>query len=538
MKERSKRVALLLTVCMLGSLLTGCGQNEGESTSVGTEEGRSEVQEQTREESTSAGREQEQGGYETLDIFINESWWPVDTFTGIIPDAIREATGVDLNVTIAADSSQLGLMIASNELPDLIFTQAELDRLSRSQACYSYNELLERYAPDYEFPETQVSIAKSFSSDDNYYTILGNFNTAEEWAESPVPAGQMAMYYRKDIYEALGSPRMENLDDLMKVCEMVKEKYPEMLPIAMNVYYHLNLINAWMGGSGKEKYQYMDDGSVVFKSDSPVYYDWLKYCNQLARKGYIDPENYASTNLEDNLQLVGNGEAFIFFNYLKPSDLNNVNTRLHGTNPDADFTISAPLGKTAYSTSRGWCGLFVSKSCDNPEAAFRFITYMFSEEGRRLSKWGREGIEWTMDETGMPQWSEEWKAIFNNSEEMNKKYNQYFYFGANGIEDVMADYCTVSEEERSKWEAYNNGYECYPELQLAAPLPSSKEGVIEAKLLEMLEAETARVIFAGDDEAFESAYQSLQEKADQIGVDTLNAYMTENVVTVKEAYGF
>lgn len=540
MKKRRKRLALLLAACMLGSALAGCSgsQSAGESAAAGTQAGATEAQ---TEEGTAAGGEEQaqaEGEYETLDIFINESWWPVDTFTGIIPDAIKEATGVDLNVTIAADDSQLGLMIASNELPDLIFTQKELDRLSRPEACYSYNELLEQYVPDYEFPEIQVAIAKTYSADDNYYTILGNFNTSEEWAESPVPAGQMAMYYREDIYEALGSPKLENLDDLMNVCAMVKEQYPDMLPIATDVYYHLNLINAWMGGAGNEKYQYLDDGSVVFKSDSPVYYDWLKYCNQLARNGYIDPENYASTNIEDTLQLVGNGEAFIYLSYLKPSDLNNVNTRLHGTNPDVNFTISAPLGEASYSTSKGWCGLFVSKSCDNPEAAIRFITYMFSDEGRRLSKWGREGEEWTMDETGMPQWSEEWKATYNNSEEMNKKYNQYFYFGANGIEDVMADYCTVSEEDRPKWEAYSDGYECYPELQLAAPLPSSDEGVIETKLMEMLEAEEARVIFAEDDETFESAYQSLQEKADQIGVDTLNAYMTENVVTVKEEFGF
>lgn len=538
MKKRSRKLALLLAACMLASTLMGCSGGTGveESTSAGTEA----VQPEGQEEGTSDGKEQAQaeGEYETLDIFINESWWPVDTFTGIIPDEIKEAIGVDLNVTVVADDSQLGLMIASNELPDLIFTQKELDRLSRPEACYSYNELLEQYAPDYEFPEIQVSIAKSFSSDDDYYTILGNFNTAEEWAQSPVPAGQMAMYYRQDIYEELGSPKLENLDDLMNVCAMVKEKYPDMIPIATDLYYRLRLINAWMGGSGNEKYQYMDDGSVVFKTDSPVYYDWLKYCNQLARNGYVDAENYASTNIEDTLQIVGNGEAFIYLSYLKPSDLNNVNTRLHGTNSDADFVICAPLGQTSYSTSKGWCGLFVSRSCDNPEAAIRFITYMFSDEGRRLSKWGREGIEWTMDENGMPHWSEEWLSTLNNTEEMNKKYNQFFYFGANAIEDVMADYGTVSEEDMPKWEAYSEGYECYPELQIAAPLPSSDEGVIETKLMDMLDAEEARVIFAEDDEAFESAYQSLQEKAEQIGVDTLNAYMTENVAVVKEEYGF
>ena len=59
---------------------------------------------------------------DTLDVFINMSWYPNDSFTGIIPDLIKEETGVDLNVTIATDSNQLGVMIGSGELPDLVFT--------------------------------------------------------------------------------------------------------------------------------------------------------------------------------------------------------------------------------------------------------------------------------------------------------------------------------------------------------------------------------------------------------------------------------
>lgn len=474
----------------------------------------------------------------TLDIFINQSWWPVDTFTGIIPDAIKEATGVDLNVTVAADGNQLGLMVASNELPDLIFTDAETDRLSRPEACYSYNELLEQYAPDYKFDDLQVKIAKSFSSDDNYYTILGNYSGNEELETAPVPAGQAAWYYREDIYEELGSPKMETLDDLVDVCAMVKEKYPDMIPIATNQYYHLNIFSQFLGGSGGNTFQYLDDGSVVFKSDSPAYYEYLKFANELARKGYIDVENYASTNMEDTLQLAGNGGSFIYMNFLKPSNINDLNTRLQKTMPEAKFVVGPPLGEPGYACGKGWCGLFVSKSCKDPEAAIRFITYMFSEEGRRLSKWGREGVEWTMGEDGIPKWSEEWLSTLNNTEEMNSKYNQYFYFGATGIEDVMPDYGNVTPEEMVNFNKYREGFKNYPEIAIATPTSTSDEGVISKKLSDMLEAEEARVIFTADDEAFENAYQELQEKAEKIGVKELDEYMTKKVAEVKEEFGF
>lgn len=503
-----RRLALVLSLCMLGSMVP-----------VSAEE-----------------------NLDTLDIFINESWWPVDSFTGIIPEAIKEATGIDLNVTIASDDNQLGLMIASNELPDIVFTQYELDRLSRSEACYSYNELLETYMPDYDvsqsFTDTQIKIAQSFSSDENYYTILSNFNSEDELAEAAVPSGQMAWFYRQDIWEELGCPKMETMDDILDVCAMVKEKYPDMIPIAGNLYYRTQIFSQWLGGTGNQKYQYLDDGSVVFKSDSPAYYDYLKYCNELARNGYIDAENYASTNLEDTIQLAGEGKCFIYLSYLKPSDCGQLNTRMASVGTEGEFVLGAPLGEAGYVCRKGWCGMFVSKDCSNPEAAIRFITYMFSEEGRQLSKYGREGVEWTMGENGIPNWCDEWLETLKDTDAMNKKYNQYFYLGANAIEDVMGDYGNITEEELAVYKLYQEDFHNYVEIDIAAPTTSSDEGIIETKLVDMLEAEEAKVIFSADDEAFEEAYAELQSKAEKIGVKELNAYMTERVAEVKDQFGF
>ena len=51
-----------------------------------------------------------------LTVWLNHTWYPTDEFVGIIPDAIREKTGVTLDPTRAVDESQLGLMIASGDL--------------------------------------------------------------------------------------------------------------------------------------------------------------------------------------------------------------------------------------------------------------------------------------------------------------------------------------------------------------------------------------------------------------------------------------
>lgn len=475
-----------------------------------------------------------------LDIFINMNWWPIDSWTGIIPEEIEARTGVKLNLTVAADTQQLGLMIASNELPDLIFTDQELNRLSSENFCYSYDELIEQYAPEFQADELRVNIARSLSEDGKYYTLLNCLGTNEEWEEAPAGApGQACIYYRKDIYEAIGSPDMETTEDFMAVCAQVKEQYPEMIPFGLGGYWKLQPISSWLGSSGGNTYQMLDDGSVVHYVSAPEYKEYMKYANTLAREGYISAEAYANENEADSHQMAYNGECFAYTWYLSPSSLQTLNTESQNINPDAEWAVLEPLGgeNAAYNTSKGWAGTFISKSCKNPEAAIKLVEFLFSEEGSRLSKWGREGIEYTLNEDGLPEFSEEWKETKADPTLMNQKYNQYFYFGVNGVYELLGDYMDMAEDDLASCTAYKEGYKNYPEIGIATPASSSDEGIIEAKLKEMLKSEEAKLIFSADDDEFEKNYENLMENAEKIGVNELNAYMTEKVAEIKAEYG-
>ena len=476
-----------------------------------------------------------------LDIFINESWWPIDTFTGIIPEAIQAATGVKLNVTVCTDDNQLGLMIASNDLPDLIFTQKELNRLSDEKVCYSYDELLEQYPSEFQFGDQQKAIGRSLSADGKYYCVLNCYNTAEEWASAPIAPGQACMFYRKDLYEAIGSPKLENLDDFLTVCGMIQEKYPDIIPFELGGFWKLQNFSAWTGAAGNNTYQQLDDGSVVYASSSPAYKDFLTYANTLARKGYITVESYANEDEANSSAIAYGGKCFAYCWYLKPDAcLDVLNAESQKIDPSIEWTVLPALGgeHAEFGTSKGWCGTFVSKKCKDPEAATRLITFLFSEEGRRLSKWGREGVEYTMDENNMPVWTDEWMEATKDSNLMNQKYNQYFYLGASNIEDLLPGYVGLDAENLAAFSTYKQGYKMYPEIGIAVPVSTSDEGIIETKLTEMLKPQVAKVIFSETDEEFEKNYEELQSKATQIGVEKLNAYMTENVKKIRDEFGF
>ena len=135
---RKKFVSIILGVACMASLLTGCQMKD--SSQPGQEVSGTQKQETAGQESSASETEGNVQDAVTLDLYLDFTWYPVDSWTGIIPETLTENGGVYFDVTRSADDSQLGLMIASGELPDVIYTDKEIDRLCDSNLCYSYNE--------------------------------------------------------------------------------------------------------------------------------------------------------------------------------------------------------------------------------------------------------------------------------------------------------------------------------------------------------------------------------------------------------------
>lgn len=529
---KKKLVALFLcSVMITGAALSGCGTSSADSP-----DSRQEVPEAAEKEISPDSQTTDQA-LDTLDIFVNFSWYPVDSFTGIIPDLIKEKTGVDLNVTVATDNSQLGVMIGSGEIPDLVFTDVELDRLSNPNVCISYPELEEKYGADFSGArKVAVDIAKSLSSDDTYYTLLNNFNTNEEWANLQVGApGQTCIYYRKDLVEKLGNPQIQTLDDFMSVLEQCKTAYPDMAPFGLGGNSKFQAIASAMGVSA-DQYN-PETGDYYYEASSPSYKSFLQTANQMARNGYVTAEAYANENEADGHQSAYNNGCVFYTWFLSYSNFVQLQTESRKINPEAEWALLPRLGdKGAIGTARGWAGTFVSKDCSNPEAAARILTYLHSEEGRRAAMWGREGIDYTLGENDVPIFSEEFK-ISRQDGSFNEKYNALFYFGSSAIEELYMNYSGLDEDILAAFTTYGKNYKNYPEIGVSLPLSSTDEGIIYAKMEELKKSYEAKVIFAASDEEFESSYQEYMDALEATGLSTYNEYMRSAIQENKKMLG-
>lgn len=528
MKARKKLLALFLALCMTASL-AACGG--GSDTSSGTESGSSETSEAVSQGETGSGNESSDE-VTTLSIYINHSWYGVEKFEGIIPEAITEATGVVLDPTVAVDQTQLGVMIASGELPDLVYTQELLDRMSDASVSYAYDDLIEEYNVDWEIPETQQGIAKGYSKDGKVYTILNHYSDKSDWEDCSAVPMVGAITYRKDIYEDIGSPEIRSFDDMFTVMGMVKEAYPDMVPLKLNEVWNLDTLRGY-AGLGQLEYLEQEDGSYIHYTRDPRYKELLLWLNECYLNGYIVPDDpffiNGSTAIAD--------DKYFFGCSCTQNGLPTYNSTLAAIDPSYVAVELVPFEDSFFGISDlGWSGTFITKSNKDPEASIKFIQWMFTPEAQALTQMGREGIEYTLDENGLPQFSDEWIAA-NNAGTLNTEYNPWFYLGGSEIVEAESRCAVLDPEWVEDADAViRTQYDNYPWITAARPIGDIDEKVVEDKVTEIRKTYEQKIILAESAEQAAALYDEYLDIVNQTGLEDVEAYVTDRVAEVKPLY--
>ncbi len=538
-----KRILAIMLAAIMIISMTACGGNDN-SAAQGSSEENTDA-EASVEESESSDVETADKGIVDMELYIDFTWFSYD-WVGVIPETLTENGGVNFKVAHSVKDEQLGTWIASGDLPEIIWTSNEIDRLCTSDLCYSYDELIEKYNIDWEPSSDRVAIARSHNvkeDDEHFYTIIQNYNTNDEWHEANGVVPQIGTFdYRKDIWEEIGSPSMNTIEEIHDVLLTVHEKYPEMDVInAASPAWRFSALYAWFGCNNE--FCYAEDGKTVqYRDTTPEFHELAKFINQLYREGLFSEENVSITQEDGQADAKAYaGENFLYDTNLRPTHLEKHNTELKAQcGDDAEFAcLSIPDdAKDIVRANSGWAGVFITKNCKDPEAAIRMIAYLNSEEGRRLALWGREGIDYTLNEEGVPQFSEEWQEARQDSDQFHLDYNNEFYMCTTELDEAYTYYAGQPSEVLDTYTKNSDKIVNYPELGIALPTSTSDMGVIRAEIDNARSNNIAKLYLAASDEEFEAAYETYMEILKQCGVDELSEYMTETVEQVKVDFGF
>ncbi|GHU65776.1 ABC transporter substrate-binding protein [Clostridia bacterium] len=471
----------------------------------------------------------------TFTIFIDHSWYPVETFTGIIPEEITRLTGVTLDPTIAIDAEQLGVMIATGELPDLVYTQNMIDRMSDADVSYSYEDLIAEYGIDWNISEKQLGIGRGFSTDGKAYSILNHYSEKADWADVTGAAPMVgSLILRGDLLDALGNPSLGSFDDLFSVFGQVKAAYPDVVPLKLNTDWNV-LTFRYLQGMGGLDFIEQPDGSYVHYSETETYKDILLWLNECYRAGYIE---------SDDPYFVRGSTAIAQDKFF--ANANCTQNTLPGINGDlwqVDSSFYAiempPFEVSNYSTSNlGWSATMITKSCKDPKRALEFIAWMFSPEAQKLTQMGREGIDYTVNEAGLPVFSEDWVAAIDAGSSMhNKIYNPWFYLGGSDVVEAITRCATT--DQKYVGEAYaimSERFDNLPWINAGQPVGDIDEKVILDKIKELSASYDKRIILADTAEAAQALYDEYLSNAGRTGISTLDEYVSGKITEVMPLY--
>lgn len=528
-----KLLALLLALCLI-AFIAACSDTGGNS---GTSGGASESTADggnASPESKDTGDADNSGEPVTLSIFIDHSWYPIESFTGIIPEEITRQTGIILDPTIAVDQNQIGVMMSSGELPDLVYTQNMIDRMSNADISYSYEELLETYDTGWKPTDTQIGIGRSMSADGIAYTIANHVSYKEDWEGSSSVPMVGSMLYRVDLWEAIGSPQVTNFQEMYDSFVKMKEQFPDIVPLKLNENWN-TLVFRYLNGIGGVDFVEQADGGYIHYIKDERYKENLMWLNECMRAGFI---------VADDSYFVAGSTAIADDQYFMSAactqnSIPGTNATLAAINPDYYLAELVPFAESSYLTSdTGWSATFITRQNKDPEASIKLMAWMFSEEGQKVTQMGREGTEYTLNDSGLPVFSDEWvEAITDGTQ--NTKYNPWFYLG--GSELVEADArCATTDPAlvADTYEIIRDRFDNYPWIMGAYPHAEKNEDekVIFDKIKELVKTYEAKVIMAGSAEEAESVYEEFMSNAKTTGLDQLEEFMTASIAESKKLY--
>ena len=403
-------LSIFLVCCMMLSVV-GCGQKNEESSQQGSvtseekQDTASSAQQSSEEESAYPDYLNldtyyplvKEGEDVTLKILLVE--WDV---AGYAEDRffwklVEEKMNIDVEIeTIVSgtENDYFNMMFASDSMPDIVFNAKALttDQLVTYGAVEG--QLLD-FAPFMEDATLMPNINALF---EEFPTLKANMKAINGgiYSQTMVSDPEGVGIYEKrfinnGLIEEMGEKSPATLDEFVELLYKVKEKYPEITPLAGN-YKDYNpsgiLMNALGINAGKSSKIYdvgLKNGEpVMLAGDKECFEEYLSIMNRFFKDGIIHRDFFTM-----DMALVDNDivEGKVFSYALSPKNPAGFESGKWSNIPvlTSDYSSEPIIGRdNLFSVGK----VLVSSKTEYPELIARFLDYLYSDEGNYLYQVG------------------------------------------------------------------------------------------------------------------------------------------------------
>jgi len=338
-----------------------------------------------------------------------------------VAQALTEATGVqlDFQLIVGDANERIALMLAAWELPDIVMTPNihSLTDMVRANALVRLDDLFDQYGPNLVAMYGPYLHRMRHSLEFPYIFGVGNGvhdlgqgGHGRHWGEG--------FWLQNAALREQGFPPVNTLEDFEAVIRRDIELNPynaDGLPrfgMTINAtegwrfYFSLTRIPQIMNGHFQGEFIFDEaTGGFALAAKQPWFRDYMLWLNRLWNDGLIDPESFTQDYATYQAKLAagrvaGNIDAFWqFFGVVE--ELQQSGRDDYAFTP---FDIFAQPGirETAprFSSIAGPGGFSITTAASDPAKIVRFFDFLASEEGNILTRWGIEGVNFTLDERG------------------------------------------------------------------------------------------------------------------------------------------
>lgn len=417
---KRKVVSLMLVSAMVAGMLAGCGSDSGSS------KGGSSTETGSAAEASSSG--------ETADDADDKSpitfeYFNADGKNGNwdnpVAKAITDATGVTLEVSYPVASQgdakeDVALMIANDEYPDMIYAKGSATDLYQAGALIDMTDLIEKYGPNIKKMYGAEMEKLKWSQDDpgiyqlsyagvNQKTLTTGGSCQIQWAalkENDYKYPKTLDEYEKMIKSYLAAhPKTEDGLDMIGITMS-----------ASDWHWMITLGNpaGLIADASPDNGQWIidDEYNVHYKHVTDEEKEYFKWLCRMYNEGILDP-NFATQTDDDYIAKVASGRVVAItdaeWHYSQCEATLVADGKVDQTYVGLPVTLREDQVEKALlyqGTTVGW-GIGITKSCEDPVRAIKFLDYLCSDEGQILYHWGIEGENYFLDDNGQPYRTDE-----------------------------------------------------------------------------------------------------------------------------------
>lgn len=414
---KRKVVSLMLVSAMVAGMLAGCGSDSGSS------KGGSSTETGSAAEASSSGETADDKSPITFEYFNadgkNGNW------DNPVAKAITEATGVTLDVSYPVASQgdakeDVALMIANDEYPDMIYAKGAATDLYQAGALIDMTDLIEKYGPNIKKMYGAELEKLKWSQDDpgiyqlsysgvNQKTLTTGGSCQIQWAalkENDYKYPKTLDEYEKMIKSYLAAhPKTEDGLDMIGITMS-----------ASDWHWMITLGNpaGLIADASPDNGQWIidDEYNVHYKHVTDEEKEYFKWLCRMYNEGILDP-NFATQTDDDYIAKVASGRVVAItdaeWHYSQCEATLVADGKVDQTYVGLPVTLREDQVEKALlyqGTTVGW-GIGITKSCEDPVRAIKFLDYLCSDEGQILYHWGIEGENYFLDDDGQPYRTDE-----------------------------------------------------------------------------------------------------------------------------------